>query len=989
MDQPQPRLIPDPETGKPLYGVGAGTVGMFLAAYYPEAQKMIRVATGYFRLAGYTVGRCYLRSDQSSVQFRILVGPKEGDNARLAVRDEIKAELDKGKKTGYYTPLVREVIRRIYAKEFIIYDARAMDVAYHCKFYICDHTVLCHGSGNYTVYGLLTQHEQASATRDPAVIDEFVDWFDQAAETAQDVTKPILQVLEEWLKLAPPFHAYLKFLTAFDIFFNRDDVPGLCRPVYYQQWIIARAIQDCREHRASIVLAATGLGKTIIGAELVFLLKHTKVIQNLILIAPSAVHAEWKKHLKHRGFHDELFSNSLLFISPSERAYHKIFQLDQCLSEASDKTLILIDEAHTYRNQDRSDWQKNHKKYRREADREKARGGVALDRIRPLVEEKKAIIVLLTATPYGTNPGNIESLLRFLPEALSNSTTDTPKKRKGMPLNELTQLAFVNSLGLRQVLTLARERGDVINNRVFIQFGPQRHFMPELVYLRRISYELVEFEDLRLAYDVGLFAQDVPNIADGFDEKREGYRSFGINAANSHFIMSWLGSPPAIVQCLAKNLLTLGKRDDQAKSEPPPLFPDYQRYSEADLEAFPTEDDGKPYGVLMKEDIKIRRLKLQPILRLLEQKKQDDKVQKLLELLKKHVSGHKEKVIVFVERHATALFVTDFLAAESSFSVECMVVRQGRDGYALKDADKRGEIMDNFSPVSRGTKKVTFSVDVLICTDANGIGVNLQDANVVVNYDPADSADILFQRAGRVLRFTADPTRKVHVYTFEPTHKNASSSACQKIDATFKNMREHHGRSKTTFGLSILPESDEEIIDLTNPEQEAAFAGSFNVADDGTIHDPLARHTALLDKHRELAQSLTDSLYSAMVYKSRESRIAVLIEQGTERQIILYNLRSRTFEHENDPVSIIDLIACQDGTDNAPIDMNTVERSTKQAVGKWLTSTGKPSDDLRILCGFYLAPRWKKTFATELLAKFIQARKKHHKSKKRRIKKRD
>lgn len=975
MKQPGSRLIFDPETGKPLYGVGAGTVGAFLEAYYPEATERIRVATGYFRLAGYTLARRFLRVEQTDVQFHILVGPKEGDNARLAVRDEIKAALDKGKKTGYYTPIVREVIRRIKAKEFIIYDARAMDVAYHCKFYICDQAILCHGSGNYTVYGLRTQHEQASAIRDATVIRAFSDWFDQASRTANDVTKPILQLLEAWLRLSPPFHAYLKFLTAFDILFDRSNVPGLHLPVYYQQWVIGRAIESCQQHRAAVVLAATGLGKTIIGAELAFLLKQLNVIQNVVLIAPSAVHAEWRNQLKPRDFHDDLFSTNLLFMAESERPYYKVAQLDQCLREATDRTLVLIDEAHTYRNQDRSDWQKNHKKYRRESDREKVRGGVALDRIRPLVEERKALVVLLTATPYGTNPGNVESLLRFLPQILSNPDRNVPRRRKGLTLTELTQLPFVSSLGLRQVLTLARERGDTINNRVFVRFGTQPRFMPERVYLRKVRYDLPEFNDLRAAFDAGLFAQDIPNVGDGFDDRRDDYHSFGVNSANSHFITSWLGSPPAVVQCLTKNLLTPGKRDKQANVPPTPLFPDYQPYTDEDTAVSPNEETGKPYGFLMRENLKLRRERLYPIQQRLEVVKQDDKVHKLCDLLKTHVTANKEKVLVFVERHTTAVFVTEFLqTVKPTLAVECMVAKQ-KEGYALKDVDKRNEIMDNFSPVSRGTKRVTFPVDVLICTDANGIGVNLQDANVVVNYDPADSADILFQRAGRIIRFTADPSRKVYLYTFEPSQKDASSKACNKIATVFENMRKHHDRSNKTFGLSILPESDEEIIDLTDSEQEAAFASSFNAADDGTIPDPLARHTAIFDKHRDLIATLTDSLYSSRVYKAKEPRIAVLIDQDGRKHVVLYNLKSRTFEHENNPVAIIDLLACQDGTDNAPIDIGTVERATKRAVSKWQQIAASSTDELRVLCSVYLAPRWKKTFSDDLLRKFRQKRK--------------
>ena len=169
---------------------------------------------------------------------------------------------------------------------------------------------------------------------------------------------------------------------------------------------------------------------------------------------------------------------------------------------------------------------------------------------------------------------------------------------------------------------------------------------------------------------------------------------------------------------------------------------------------------------------------------------------------------------------------------------------------------------------------------------------------------------------------------------------------------------------------------EEEVIDLSNPEQESGFIDSFNIAEDSSLYDPLSRHTSILDKHRTLAASLTDSLYSSKVYKGKESRIAVLIEKGAQKHVILYNLKSRKLELENDPISIMDLIACQDRTDNAPIDIGTVERSTKRAVKEWQKKPENLSDEIRILCGFYLAPKWRKTFSQELLRRFVQRRKK-------------
>jgi len=43
------------------------------------------------------------------------------------------------------------------------------------------------------------------------------------------------------------------------------------------------------------------------------------------------------------------------------------------------------------------------------------------------------------------------------------------------------------------------------------------------------------------------------------------------------------------------------------------------------------------------------------------------------------------------------------------------------------------------------------------------VGVNLQDASVVVSYDIAWTPDTIIQRAGRILRFWKEP-RKVQLY---------------------------------------------------------------------------------------------------------------------------------------------------------------------------------------------------------------------------------
>lgn len=971
MHSPNPRLISNSLTGEPLWGVGAGTVETFLKACYPEADKLIRIASAYFTVEGYNLGRSYLPLN-STVKFRILVGRNEGDRPQLAILNEVEKELKSRK--GIYAPIVRDLVYRIENKEFVIHSAREMEVRYHCKFYICDDHVLVHGSGNYTGYGLQSQHEQASSTRDSNVIKELTDWFEEATETAKDLTLPLLTVLQEWLRLEKPFHAYLKFLTAFDIFFNRENVPDLLLPVYYQKSVIARSIDQVRSHRATIILAATGLGKTIIGAELAFLSRHFELCDDLIVVAPSGVHAEWQRHLIPRGFYEEPFSTGLLFKDEAKHTYHKVYGLDERLNRATNKTMILIDEAHVLRNQDLADWRKNEKEYKTEEERQVVRGSVALNRLWPVINDKGATVVLLTATPYGTNPKNIESLLRFLPSRLK------PKKEVSsspLTLDELASLPFVTSLGLRQVLTLAKNRGDVDSNRIFVQFDKQRRYMPEKAHLLRVDYELPFYHQLCAAFNDSMFSQEQLNVTDGYIEKRNSYGPRAVDIAQRQFITAWLGSPLATADCLHKNLYTLGHRDKQDQDSDATLLSNYRPYSAEDISAFPSREEQKKYGYdsNMEVDWKLRNTRLEKLHKDLTKYHKDEKVLKLLGILRKHVTTKKEKVIVFVERHATAIFVAEFLQLNASdIAVGCMVSRQGANNYTLKEHGPRKEILDGFSPISRNIKPkdVKQPSDVLICTDANGIGINLQDANVVVNYDPADSADVLFQRAGRIIRFTDNRHRHIYIYTFTPIIGNTSSKANEKITRVFDNISRHHDRSKETFGLSLLPDKPEEIIDLNTD-----FADSFNLIKDSSLDDPLFRHTAILDKNRDWAYGLKDGFYSSMVYREKEARVAVLVELDKQKHVLLYNLVTQKLEHLTKPIHIIDMLACDERKENAPIDFDTVERISKLAINDWMKEKTQPVAEPLLICGVYLDPIRPGTFARKLLRKSIQTRLNH------------
>lgn len=159
------------EHGQLIYGAGAGTGYEFIRSYFPIARATVRIATAYFTLRGYKLGREFMTD---ATQLRILVGKSEEASAYEAVVDEILAEL--GQCTDDLLPTMLELIARIKSGRFFIREVRSMQVPFHCKIYLMDEHTAWHGSCNYTYRSLVISAEQASASHEPAQVAAFVRW---------------------------------------------------------------------------------------------------------------------------------------------------------------------------------------------------------------------------------------------------------------------------------------------------------------------------------------------------------------------------------------------------------------------------------------------------------------------------------------------------------------------------------------------------------------------------------------------------------------------------------------------------------------------------------------------------------------------------------------------------------------------------------------------------------------------------------------------
>ena len=124
----------------------------------------------------------------------------------------------------------------------------------------------------------------------------------------------------------------------------------------------------------------------------------------------------------------------------------------------------------------------------------------------------------------------------------------------------------------------------------------------------------------------------------------------------------------------------------------------------------------------------------------------DVKLERLTDTLDLLLSrDRQQKVIIFTEFVATQSYLQDYLISRG-YSVTVM-----NGGMPINERDE-------------ALKKFREETNVFISTDAGGEGLNLQFANIIINYDLPWNPMKIEQRCGRVDRI--GQTRDVHVFNF-------------------------------------------------------------------------------------------------------------------------------------------------------------------------------------------------------------------------------
>lgn len=214
--------------------------------------------------------------------------------------------------------------------------------------------------------------------------------------------------------------------------------------------------------------------------------------------------------------------------------------------------------------------------------------------------------------------------------------------------------------------------------------------------------------------------------------------------------------------------------------------------------------------------------------------KHDDKLQKLIKLLKTDPVLKRHKVLIFTEFAETARYLKDQLVEAGIAGVQ--QVDSGTKG-------DRGEIIRRFAPYYNGSSSQELQARsgpetrVLISTDVLSEGLNLQDATRLINYDLHWNPVRLMQRIGRVdrrlnpdveARLTADhPEEKplrghVQFWNFLPPEE------LNDLLTLYKKVTHKTLRISRTFGIEgkklLRPEDDYEALRNFNQEYEGQLS---------------------------------------------------------------------------------------------------------------------------------------------------------------------
>ncbi len=477
-----------------------------------------------------------------------------------------------------------------------------------------------------------------------------------------------------------------------------------------------------------------GAGKTIMSGLLLKELMTRGVVRRAMIVAPGSLVEQWQDELAEKfGLEFTILTNDLVAASRTGNPWAEqdllICRLDHLARNeeyqqrvaTAEWDLVIIDEAHKCSAHYQGSEPRYTKRYH----------------LAELLGQRATSLLMLTATPHSGHDANFHLFL-----ALLDADRFAGRPRDG------ARLADASDLWRRAI------KEDL------------KRFDGSDLFPKRIAKSL-EFElstDEKVLYAaVTDYVREEFNRADrlGADGKRRAVVGFALTTLQRRLA----SSPEAIYQSLRRRRERLEKRlvEEGLIAEGHRLRLERRIDDEEDLEDLVDELPESESEELVEEVVdqataaqtveelraEVRTLtELEKLAESVRASKTDRKWEELRELLMapqmKLPEGTRRKIIVFTEHKDTLTYLRDRIGAYLGDPDTVVVIHGGLGREERKKAQERF------------TQDV--AVSVLVATDAAGEGINLQRANLLVNYDLPWNPNRIEQRFGRIHRIGQEET---------------------------------------------------------------------------------------------------------------------------------------------------------------------------------------------------------------------------------------
>ncbi|MCL1826686.1 MAG: SNF2-related protein [Candidatus Cloacimonetes bacterium] len=669
------------------------------------------------------------------------------------------------------------------------------------------------GSSNLTEAGIGKKHTSNIELNiahygDIPTYNELKLWFDGLWTNVKlkDNKKELIKEISKIFNAYTPNDIYLKILS--EIFTEESLAETVEKElgkteIYqklfdFQKAAVVSLVKKMDTSGGAILADAVGLGKTFTALTVIKYYQKKEGRRPLVL-APKKLEYNWKQYLPkvfgENIFQKDDFRYQVMFHTDlNEKRFGEIY--NDLIND--DPKLIIIDESHNLRN-------------------DKSARYVFL--INEIIRKNQNIkVLLLSATPINNSILDVFNQIKLLGDydqkksiftAVDQTLLEWSLQETRNNISSLKNSFHHDFTDLMDSLIVARTRKEVASKEINF---PKLN-TPINIRIAPNCIDNIETFEALLDLLPANFSVYMPAVYAGHTNKnvyhdesrRSGFlvRMMQIMIAK-RLESSWVSFKKTIENILQYHISVLFK------------IQNFQDLDEEGLEALFEEEDqenideyriGKKNPINICEiknleafakDVKIDLSKLEYIKEQLEnfEPKNDEKLKKLISIIKNKQKNENKKVLIFTTYRDTAEYLFEQLSLEFT-NIEIV---SGASSAVIN-------ILKRFSPIANNANETQRNnpIDILVSTDVLSVGQNLQDCDCVINYDIHWNPVSIIQRVGRIDRI-GSTNKEIYCYNFWPS---------ENIE-DYLNLK---GRVETRMATMTIGKS--EIINNLTDELEA------------------------------------------------------------------------------------------------------------------------------------------------------------------------